>query len=536
MPHTDPRPCGELARGTRLAIPCTIGALVVGTILALGACRKGDANAEAVRRGRAAWLTQTFEGEHFFSELMPRPPFELTLGFDALLTTDRDVRFDEFGAINDPDCEPGDASTGGYDRCPDPNASGVVGIRRFDDPSGGPPRFGVTCASCHAGLDPERPPVDPNHPNWENINLTVGNQYLDVGRIFRAHLSPTDPRYQVFRSWAPGTVDTTVLQSDHINNPSVITPIHRVADRPFFEVTVDGEPRRVHRSGFGGEDDAGCEAATMRSYLNIGMCAAECVLPHLSNGKSGSQTPIDLAECRERCSAFARAEATAPYICAFLDAAPRPFLVNAPGGSALIERSVVGRGRRVFERACASCHSEGGAPRHDMLSDDLIHPVDEIGTHPCRVRTTNWMAGHLWAELSSDQYKARPTGGPGFARDMPLFGLWAQAPFFHNNRLGPLTTDPSVKGRVTAYEAAMEQLLDPAKRDLEASIQRTDHPVTVNGQVLPIGTPIATFASRDPASPGMNPCPEEVENAGHTYGSTLSAKDKHALTEFLKTR
>jgi hypothetical protein len=171
-----------------------------------------------------------------------------------------------------------------------------------------------------------------------------------------------------------------------------------------------------------------------------------------------------------------------------------------------------------------------------VLSNDRIQAVDEIGTHPCRVRSTNWMEGHLWAAFSSDQYKARPTGGPGFARNVPLHGVWAQAPFFHNNRLGPYTRDHTVEGRVAAFEAAMSQLLDPSRRDLAGSIQRTDTLVFIDDTTLPVGTPIASFASRDPGNPGVNLCPEQVENAGHTFGSELSADDKRALTEFLKTR
>ena len=56
---------------------------------------------------------------------------------------------------------------------------------------------------------------------------------------------------------------------------------------------------------------------------------------------------------------------------------------------------------------------------------------------------TNWTAGHIWAEFSSDQYKARPTGGPGYYRDVPLTAVWATAPFFHNNRLGTYNGDPA---------------------------------------------------------------------------------------------
>jgi hypothetical protein len=149
------------------------------------------------------------------------------------------------------------------------------------------------------------------------------------------------------------------------------------------------------------------------------------------------------------------------------------------------------------------------------------------------------MAGHIWAAFSSDQYKDRPTGGPGFYRDMPLVGIWATAPFFHNNRLGRNTGDPSVAGRIAAYEDAMDLLLNPEKRDEQASIQRTGDSVqlpTPSGvQTLPPGTPIAQFANVDPNS-GDNLCPDVVENQGHYFGAELSEEDKYALREFLKTR
>jgi hypothetical protein len=90
--------------------------------------------------------------------------------------------------------------------------------------------IGVSCASCHAGLDPANPPANPNAPAWENIHPTVGNQYINIARIFSAHLPAYDPRYQVFNSWAPGTVDTTAIESDHINNPGIITQFFQVPD------------------------------------------------------------------------------------------------------------------------------------------------------------------------------------------------------------------------------------------------------------------------------------------------------------------
>ena len=84
-------------------------------------------------RGRDVWFNETFGGERFFSLILPAPPFNLPLGFEAILRSDRATRFDQFGVLNDPDCEAGDESTDHLDRCSDPNATGIVGMRRFQD-------------------------------------------------------------------------------------------------------------------------------------------------------------------------------------------------------------------------------------------------------------------------------------------------------------------------------------------------------------------------------------------------------------------
>jgi hypothetical protein len=223
-------------------------------------------------------------------------------------------------------------------------------------------------------------------------------------------------------------------------------------------------------------------------------------------------------------------------MCKFMATTTPPSLAAAPGGKALVsgDRALLARGKAVFQANCASCH--GGA----VLSDDQIHVASDIGTNSCRSKTTNWEAGHIWAAFSSDQYKARPTGGPGFYRDVPLIGVWATAPFFHNNRLGTYSGDPSVAGRVAAYEEAMGELLNPLSRDILGSIQKTTAPITVSASgltlTLPAGTPVAAFANLNPNNPLQNLCPDLLENQGHYYGSLLLPWDKQALTEWLKTQ
>lgn len=528
----------------RLTAILISSAILLALSAALAMARQGsDTRADALtlqqRHGRDIWFKSTFGGEQFFSVILPQPPFNLPLGIPQALTSNRDGRFNQWGLINDPDCVAGDASTGFLDRCADPNASGVVGIRKFT--SGSDVLFGVTCAACHAGLDPSNPPQDPNHPKWENIHPTVGNQYIQIGKLFSLNLSPHDPRYQVFQTWAPGTVDTTAIESDHINNPGIITQFFDFPDRPYFNVTSNGAPVTAHRSGQGGEDDVGCEQAALRVFFNIGMCAADCMIPHLTNGPGGTQTPIDLDECRSKCPDFSAAEASVGDMCAFMQTTKPPKLKRAPKGRHFIDESVVTEGEQVFDRTCAQCHSNDQPAPHNVYSDDLVHPASHIGTNACRALTTNWTSDHIWAAFSSDQYKERPTGGPGFYRDVPLLGIWATAPFLHNNRLGVYNGDPSVAGRVAAFEASYDQLVNPEKRNFLSSIQRTSDsiqltlPPPLGPITLPGGFPVALFSNLDPQNPLKNLCPDLIENKGHTFGSDLSAHDKYALREFLKT-
>jgi hypothetical protein len=177
-----------------------------------------------------------------------------------------------------------------------------------------------------------------------------------------------------------------------------------------------------------------------------------------------------------------------------------------------------------------------------------------------------------------------------------LVSLWASAPFLHNNSVGDFTNDPSVAGRMRAFNDAIEKLLWPAKRKGKASIQVTTQPSFVripesfvpeilkplcrNGILeigpIPKSTPInllaniepdldnllrlipavnaalvgaavtrgrlapessgdAMLKSLTPALLAASKCPDLVEDRGHEFGATLSDADKRALIEFLKT-
>ena len=84
---------------------------------------------------------------------------------------------------------------------------------------------GMACGFCHVSFNPLKPPDDPEKPQWENLSSTIGNQYFNASRIFGNGAAADSYAYQLFHSWAPGTVDTSFIATDNLNNPSNINSI-----------------------------------------------------------------------------------------------------------------------------------------------------------------------------------------------------------------------------------------------------------------------------------------------------------------------
>jgi mono/diheme cytochrome c family protein len=461
----------------------------------------------AIERGRGNWFNKTYGGGKFFQFLAnhPDPSKRISLGFDKVILTPRHQRFQTWGTINDPDCRAN--PNGGPDLCKDPEATGIIGIRQSLG-SGGK-IYGVSCASCHAGFDPVRPPQDPNEPKWFNIHPTIGNQYLDSAKIFSANLAATDVRRLMFLGWPKGTVDTTLLFNDGIMNPGTITAFWNMPQRPLFDVAME-KPK--NRGGQGGEDDVGADLAALRVYTNIGVCFAECVA-----ARPGQ--PIDIAQCRQACPDFPPKNEIDDMV-TFMRS------VRAPQYPWFEKKPLLyARGERVFEKNCATCHGGNG----QILSNDEVNPLAKDSanaTNKCRVLTTNWETGRLWSQFSSQLYKDRVNAGNRGYRTMPLAGIWATAPFLHNQSIGAWApAKASAKERGHFYEQAMAELLS-ANRTPKINVA----PVAVGP--FPPGTPLTQIFSRDAA--GNLLCDDVIENRGHYYGSDLRDHEKRALIHWLK--
>ena len=329
--------------------------------------------------------------------------------------------------------------------------------------------------------------------------------------------------------------------------------------------------------------------------------------------------------------------------------APRPGTTLKNGQDYLTsDPAVLRRGKIAFAENCAQCHSSKQPPnlptapeqrkeawrqlvlRDDFLtdnymSDDQRYPLSELGTNAARAMGTNAIAGNTWGQMSSLTYKQmkeekvplqdhdanfKPVdlynpltgkydikfvGSKAYYRTPTLVSIWATAPYLHNNSLGEFNGDPSIAGRMAAYEDGMSKLLWPERRLGIRSMKVTTEdsglpnlfPVLKNLMPelaaydfdpallrIPKGTPLNLLTNVNPrdvksvlqayidgvldgrpkdqfnqlltvnAAKGqaalvrklleVNTCPDFIEDKGHYYGHQLNDDDKRALIEYMK--
>lgn len=452
-----------------------------------------------------------------------------------------------------------------------------------------PFRVSMSCGFCHIAPHPLNPPADVEKPQWSNLSTTVGDQYWNPVSTFVNLKKPDSFLYQFLASQQPGTIDTSLVSTDHINNPNTITAIFDVPARldraqqnppenqsatnlliPHIEDPQPGaNPRHTPRVLLDGSDSVGIFGALSRVYLNIGAYSEEWKRVQNSIVGFTPQRPFAVATALKNSVYWRTADKyRIPYLASFFTyvsqqdgaSVTRPMhLVDTAEGRPIIdaERNDAVSGRNVFVQNCAVCHSSkqpsgftlqfsrdwarkdlpsfdssrsltlpmdfaewqdftksdnyreyvkqidtlAGHPtgeqddflRNNFLSTDIRVPITLVGTNSARAVGTNAMRGQVWDNFSSETYKslpavgdvhffnpfsgkpvdkwgnndtyAPPAGGPGYYRPASLISLWATAPFLHNNTLGEYTGDPSIKGRLTAFDDAIDKVLWSAKRE-----------------------------------------------------------------------
>jgi hypothetical protein len=400
-----------------------------------------------------------------------------------------------------------------------------------------PYRVGVACGSCHISPNPSNPPADPGNPRWENLASAIGNQYINEGKVFACNVQKGGFFYEMLAAQPRGTSDTSRIATDHINNPNAINAIFLLAERERIAATekvaggtmsLPGEKEDmwpVPHILKDGADSIGVAGATIRVYVNIGMFSEYWLTRHNRLIGLTPQKPFEIPYAREHSVFWRATEERLVNVAAFFRRLKPFHLADAPGGQAYItaDAAVMTRGKEVFAESCAACHSSKQPPanidprsgegkewfraevmkpdflENNFLSNDKRYPLTKIETNSARAFGTNAKAGHVWDNFSSVTYKElspvdeleffnpfdethpikfKPQDknvAPGYYRTASLVSVWSSAPLLHNNMLGKFTGDPSVAGRLDAFNDAVEKLLWPERRLNKDSIWRTQN-------------------------------------------------------------
>jgi len=178
-----------------------------------------------------------------------------------------------------------------------------------------------------------------------------------------------------------------------------------------------------------------------------------------------------------------------------------------------IDQPRAARGAVVYKEYCASCHGVSG---QDFTGEYVgkVTPIEKIGTDRRRLDSFTYdVTVNLGQPYAGEPYRFKHFVKTYGYANLPLDGLWLRSPYLHNGSVPTL-----------------RDLLEPPASRPQAFFRGYDvfDPVKV-GFVSTRGEENGrTFFRFDTRLPGNG-------NAGHEYGTNLSAADKDALVEHLKT-
>jgi hypothetical protein len=298
-----------------------------------------------------------------------------------------------------------------------------------------PYRVGMSCGFCHLGPSPVNPPADPANPKFANLSSSVGAQYMWVDRLFIFNANKPEGRknymYQLAHTFRPGTMDTSLVSTDSINNPRTMNAVYEFGGRmgmarrigqeklgggeldnkqfndflasgpllDFFS-KADGTVKTPHVLK-DGADSVGLLGALNRVYLNIGLFSEEWLL-HFNPVIGGKTiTPIRIADAQKNSIYWQATEAGTPDTALFFLKAARPdYLKDAPGGDKYLgtDAGTLDRGKLVFADTCARCHSSKAPP-----------PPQTLDLRPERCAGPGYVDcfKRYWSWTQTDDYKAQ---------------------------------------------------------------------------------------------------------------------------------
>lgn len=287
--------------------------------------------------------------------------------------------------------------------------------------------------------------------------------------------------------WGPGRVDTFNSAKVLFNFPMKQLPAHELLGASDFP-SIWNQRKRLTRD----------DGQRMELHWDGNNTHTEERNKSAAFGTGTTPPTIDLA-------AIARVEEWV------LDLAPPPWPWP-------LDEALAARGAPLYAEYCAACH---GANGQDFRGAAVGHvtPIERIGTDRARLdsysRDLAVNQATLYAGYPHRFQHFRKTWGYA---NMPLDGIWLRAPYLHNGSVPTLRDLLEPAALRPARFARGNDVYDPRR------VGFATDPAAEGAD----GAPLFQF---DTGVPGN-------ANTGHegaAYGTELSAADKDALVEYLKT-
>lgn len=242
----------------------------------------------------------------------------------------------------------------------------------------------------------------------------------------------------------------------------------------------------------------------------------------MARGDHRGTMALATAVCVDTVAEATRIDGLFRHIQAYVDSIRAPIYPRA------IDRELSARGKRLFEKSCAGCH---GTYADDPLADEhdtypnLLLPLATIGTDPVVANAGVLHAPELVDWFNSSFYgqvtPLRPNDPfPGYVAP-PLDSVWATAPFLHNGSVPTIELILNSKARPKYWRRVD---YDDTHFDetalgwpwLEIPYSQAEAPEAERKYIYD-----TTYWSQS--------------NSGHTFGDTLTAAERRAVIEYLKT-
>src|SRR4029450_11889347 len=196
------------------------------------------------------------------------------------------------------------------------------------------------------------------------------------------------------------------------------------------------------------------------------------------------------------------------------------------------------QGEKLYAQYCANCHGRNGRDFNGEYVGDIV-PIDKIGTDRHRLDSYT----EELAAVQNTLYAGYPWRFSHFRKtfgyvNLPLDGVWLRGPYLHNGSV-PTLRDllNSAAERPEVFYRAYD-VFDPVKVGFVSDVSQFDEDGRSKDEP---DNPRKYFRFETQVKPGGSTPRDRNEgnsNVGHEgwdYGTMLSAAEKDAIVEYLKT-